>query len=286
MKRIFFVFCLVIFASATSLFAGEKLTVNNFEQFEQKVLALGKKFGPENVILCFDVDCTLLKDDYMLCNDYWYEWQAQLAKSNPEAAHYKSEQFDTSLKVQHVARFLSSMTPSENDIPAILKHLYDKGFNLLVITARHPMDYPETVRELNRNKMPFALYGKFLGHGYTQELMPPAGKNFGEHPRPIVFANGVACVQGQSKGAVLLYLLKKANLENHYKAAALIDDGKHNTDDFYAALQNSNLDATTFRYSHLDKERAVFFNENKHKITAAWDKITAAFDSLFGQEWR
>ena len=283
MKKFIVCFIILAFGALSNVYASEQLTVQHFSQFEKKALALGEKFGPENVILCFDVDSTLLKFNKEIFDRYKSK-QKMAHKQLITQAMKKEAKSNSFYKVKHVVRYLIPMEPVEKDIPLILQDLHNKGFNLLVITARAPRDYSVTVRELERNKMPFEKYGKFLGDGYTSVLIP--GKNkFIQEPREICFARGVACACGQNKGAILLYLLKKQNLDKKYKAVTLIDDKAKNTNEFFSVFKDSPIDVTTFRYSYMDKAKQQFMRQDLDEVVCQYKNLKASLTQLFGSNW-
>ena len=288
MKRIVVGLCMILFAlNAQVLIAGGQFEVKTCKDVQVKVQALGKKFGPENVIVCFDVDSTLLQDNALLCNDYWYSWQGHLSQTNKKSPSYKTNGSVISNKMLHTVRFLMSQHPVEKGTVAMIQQLHQQKFNILVTTARTPADYHETVNALKVNNIKIPEFKAFLGSGSnTSVIQPPKGELFGQAPRPFMYANNVVCSNIQNKGAVLLYLLDTKNLKNKYKAVVLVDDSKFFTDSFYKTFKNTNLDVTSLRYGYLDKPRQEYYKHEKKHMDQQWKELHDGLNKCFGDKWQ
>lgn len=285
---------IVLSITSVSLFASENIEVNTFKEVEKKVLELGKKYGPENVLIGLDIDCTLITNADNFGSDVWWDWQSTLLKNNPESPYLVSRDFSKLLFYQGIIQQLTVGDYStEKDIPAIIKDLQNKGFNTIVITARGPETLNRTEAQIENcqlnfsgNKLLSDIAGKYAPYelnvpekdGITQEDVT----NFKlKIPRKVRFDGGVLYCSGQNKGILLKALLFKQNKK--VSAIAFVDDQNKNTDDVWNVYKGSNIDVNCYRYSFDDGIKRQFKMSDKNNVIKQWIEFNKAITDIFGK---
>ncbi len=64
------------FAEASSIIEAE-----SFTEIDDRVTELSALYGPQGVLLVFDIDNTLLASDQPLGSSQWYDWQDSLLEA-------------------------------------------------------------------------------------------------------------------------------------------------------------------------------------------------------------
>ena len=85
------------------------------------VLDLAERVGPENVLMVFDIDNTLLAMEQGLGADQWYEWQVELLNDDPCSVEYVGDLF----AAQGALFFVSAMRPTQDDAASQVMHVVE-----------------------------------------------------------------------------------------------------------------------------------------------------------------
>ena len=225
---------------SVNLFSSENIEAFTFKEISTKVDQLGKKYGNENVLLAFDIDCTLLSSSDNFGGDLWYDWQADLMKNDKDSPNLVSKDFGKMLYYQSAIQYLSlsSMYPTEKDIPSIMKKFQKDGYKTLLLTARG-----YNIRNLTENLLTendFNMKESCFSEGFPGEYIPfktDGPEKYGltsddvkkfdlGKARAVSFFNGMFMSAGQNKGIMVKTLLYKT--KKSFKAIVLVDDSVKN----------------------------------------------------------
>jgi len=286
--------CLFLSSSIFQAIASEEITTNSFQLVRNRVMQLGKKYGTENVLLAFDIDCTLLTSADNFGSDVWWNWQSGLFGTDQKSPFLVSKDFNNLLAIQSKILSFVKQYPTEADIPNIVKDFQKKGFKTLVLTARGPNNRDLTEKQLKNNGFDFNKSS--FAEGFPGEYLPYDVGNpehFGltpddvskfklKPPREVSFFNNIMMVSGQNKGIMVRTLLYKAGY--NFKAIVLVDDGKKNTDNMQDAYKSIVMDVVTFRYSYDDSIKRQFEMSNKNRVIKQWNEYKAALNTIFGKD--
>lgn len=273
--------------------ASEYRETDDFADAIEAVERYTSEHGAERTLLVIDIDNTLLTMQGDLGSDPWFEWQEYLLKQEPDSPDLVADDFAGLLEVQGLLFTLGKMRPSQEDLPALVRHAQDLGARTLVLTSRGPMFRPATERELEAAGYDFASTliamrdvpaGEFLpvdpsdpgAVGLTPEeveLFQLSG------PRTVSLDQGVFMVAGQHKGAMLLTALHRA-IEPP-KAVVFVDDHGRHVHRVYDALARRGIESTVVHYKRLDDRVARFRYSDKTELTARWRRLDAALKEVF-----
>jgi hypothetical protein len=277
---------------------------DKFREVYKEAVKLGKRHGPENVLLVFDIDNTLLAMRQDLGSDQWFGWQEHLPAGDSQSVG----DFNDVLNVQGLLFAASSMRPTHKNQPALIEKLQKAGFPALLLTSRGYTNRDATRRELNANGYDFSasapsinadapgaiyaamdFFGPYLPYDptamvssglTTEEAKKWLGDGDGfKTPRKVSYSEGVYMTAGQHKGVMLRLLLYKLGWEGRYKAILFADDLKKHTERMQDAFANKGIEVVTFHYGAEDENVEAFAaNENGEKEAAeeAWNEIWSA----------
>lgn len=223
--------------------------------------SLSVHFQPEDVLVIFDMDNTLLTMDSALGSVAWYDWQEKMADTPDCQPGELSNRF----AAQGLLYFLGSMSAVQSDTAAIVNGLQQARHPVLVLTARGPDYYLETLRELARNDLAFSPLAQL-----------PPGQNALAYTleRAARYQQGVLMVSGQNKGEMLLDLYARLDLPLP-AAVVMADDGKDNLEDMQASLQQAGIPHRLLRYGRADAKVAAF---DPVSTAAQWRQLLPTLD--------
>ncbi len=291
-KGFVFIAFVIGFFCFIQLGASENIEVPNIKEAAKKINALGEKYGVDNVVVTFDIDCTLLTQADNFGSDIWWNWQSGLFSNDKDSPYLVSKDFATLLKTQRMILAYTKCYPTEENFPEVIKQLQKAGFAVIALTARGPEGRDLTEEQLkdcgfdfSNNTLSSGFPGEYLPYnvntpekyGLTAEDI----NNFNlKPPRAVSFWNGIMMVSGQNKGIMLKTLVHKVGKK--FKAVVLVDDGKKNTDDMYNVYKASQIDVNTFRYSYDDAIKRQFEQSNKNSVIKQWNEYKTAVQNIFG----
>jgi hypothetical protein len=292
-KSMFLIAVLFCFSLIFQVTASENIDVNNIGAIEKKISALGEKYGIENVIVTFDIDCTLLTQADNFGSDIWWDWQSDLFANHQDSPYLISKDFGTLLSTQRMIQSYTKCYPTEENFPDVIKKLQKDGFTVIALTARGPEGRDLTETQLN--ECGFNFNNDSLSRGFPGTYLPynvnepekdgitgEEVTNFKlKSPRAVSFFNGIMMVSGQNKGIMLKSLLHKTGKK--FKAIVLVDDGKKNTDNMYTVYKASDVDVNSFRYSYDDAIKRQFEQSNKNNVIKQWKEFKTSIDYIFGK---
>ncbi|MCX5774663.1 MAG: DUF2608 domain-containing protein [Fusobacteria bacterium] len=292
MKKLFISLIVGVILSITA-FASQYVTYNNFSQFYNLAQSLGKQYGPQNVLLVYDIDCTLLTAKQQLGSDIWFNWQSQLMATDPNSKYLVSKDFNQMLQDQIILNYFYPLYPTESTMPQQFSQLQNQGFKNLILSARGSAW--EQLTEQQMANAGFNVQKNEISNGFTGTYMPYNLSNISgsgltaqdvsiaklKNPRTVSFENGIFYASGQNKGIILKTLLAK--LGQQYKAIIFIDDTKANTDNMWAIYQNDpTVNMNCVRYSYDDSLKAAFAAEDKTQVYNQWLQFEQMDQNVFG----
>lgn len=245
----------------------------DLEMVSDEALQLASLYGPDQVLVVFDIDNTLLAMEQDLGSDQWYYWQKDLLKEDPCSGNLVRDRF----KAQGALYFASGMRPTQANAAEQVRRLQDAGLSVIAVTSRGSDYRLQTFRELRRNGISFWPGALPPKRGYP-ELFLPAGAE-----RETLYEEGVYFTSGQHKGDMLKALLAKTGTA----APAVIvmaDDKAENLEAVMAAFEGTTTSVHAWRYSREDANVAAF---DAREAAAQWNALKPALmkiEQIFGPD--
>tara|TARA_B110000438_G_scaffold283621_1_gene311828 strand:+ start:308 stop:1309 length:1002 start_codon:yes stop_codon:yes gene_type:complete len=281
----------------------------DFEEVQAEAMRLGEKYGPEKVLLVFDIDNTLLAMRRGLGSDQWFGWQYGLEEGDP----YRLGDLGALVDIQGLLYAASSMRPTFEEQPDRVRELQAKGFPALMLTSRDHIFRDSTRRELANNGYDFnesapkphpekaiGFIGPFLPFGETPDEQAGLSADEVDHwlknedgsprsPRLASYSEGVFMTAGQDKGLMLRLLLERLGRTGEYEAIVFVDDHKRHSVRMQRAYRDDeSIELTTFLYSVEDGAVAAFYGNEEGALDTAtedwrrlWDLINEVVDPAF-----
>lgn len=279
-----------------------------FSDISKSALDLADHFGPENVLLVFDIDNTLLAMNQEVGSDQWFAWQAKLLEHDPNNENLIAIKFSELLESQRLIYSIASMSQTEAKQSTLLKALSDKGFPRVLLTSRGPEMRDSTVRELNQSQYKLSANTPFRdvdGSYYPYDFndMIDAYKSdpnvleqfrlLTNHQdcklqslhsteclrtaRKVSFHKGLYLTSGQNKGLMLSLLMNdNKTISKQIKAIIFADDTPKHIQDMYYQFCQSNIQLSLFHYTHEDKRVEQFSHSNKKNLVQRWNTLKEA----------
>ncbi|MCD4653401.1 DUF2608 domain-containing protein [bacterium] len=188
-----------------------EVTTKNFKKFSNLLESVKMEiedYKPEDVLIVFDIDNTLLKMDDLLGGVEWWNWQSnsiQLSKikkdlkkpagkflevcetSNLTAVMDAFELFDAShtlasktnelMEYQGMLYAYGKMSPPEKKIPDIISKFQNDGYPVFALTSRSPQYRYITMRELHSNGYNLAATRPEVKKGFEHIVQLPHKTN-------------------------------------------------------------------------------------------------------------
>ncbi len=293
MKNRFFVLILTL-AFAVVSESSEKIQIKSMQEVSQKIEELTKQYAPQDILLVFDIDNTLLTTEKDLGGDAWFSWQEEKLK-NKETDNLVAPDFDGLLRIQSYLYSLTQMRPPEVMTPAMVQRLQRLGHPVFLLTSRGP-DYQNfTQRELARNNMNPSLTAPGPQGGFAGRFLP-LQLDFPEQAcitkeevndwrivevRPSVYSDGVFYTAGQHKGAMLRAILCK--VQKTYPVIVFVDDTEKHVDRVLKSYQAYSVDVVSMRYGAMDPQVQAFKASDKSEVIKDWNLIKTALEAVFGR---
>lgn len=230
---------------------------------------LAQAYDPEDILVIFDLDNTLLAMNTDFGSDQWYQWQKTL-RDEPGCV---PERVPDILKVQGAAYYSGSMHPTQADTAAIIRRLQEEEFRVIVLTSRGVDFRLVTFRELRRNGLDFTPNAIPIDEEsrFGSLTYIPKGSD-----RPVHYEDGVFMVAGHHKGKMLESLLTRTGW-TWPKAVVAMDD----TADKISALEDSldplGIPYRLYRYGGEDARVAAF---NPDQAARDWQRVAPALSQL------
>lgn len=286
----------LIFASGWSALRASEITAtNDFASVAEAAMEMADRYGPEHVLVVLDIDNTLLAMNGDLGSDPWFEWQRALIETDPNSDLVVAKTFEGLLQAQGVLFNLNKMHPPQDDLPALVARLQNRGVYTLVITSRGDKFRTATERELRRNGYDFSLSAlpvRNIPHGTYEPYEPDdlAGSGLTEKeasafklgkPRPVSYAGGILMTAGQPKGAMLLALLNHSIAD--IQGIVYADDNARHVGYMFAAIAGRGLEISAFHFTREDCNVQRFQESDKEEVARGWQRLQSALEEVFAE---
>lgn len=266
----------VSFFASSATAAVNIIKTTDYAIIDEVIKAQGIKYSPEDVLLVFDIDNTLLTRGTKLGGDIWYQWQTDKLPNKPGAKERVPCLYDNAITLLYE---LGPMSLTETQVPALM-HQWQQKHTVFALTSRSQDTQTATLRELKRNNIDFSL----APLAETETTVP---FEKGRLKRSWLYTQGVFFSSGQDKGVILDFLLKKTG--RHFKSAIFVDDGEANIaaiQRMFSAPQWSDMETIGIHYTRIEealiaKQGAILTPDQTRALTREWETLSASLNTLF-----
>lgn len=270
-SRIKLLLCLALAGCSSAPVGGPapasfERTTTDLAEVTADAALLARTLEPGRVLLVLDIDNTLLAMEQGLGSDQWYEWQKQLAETDPCDARLAGDR----LRVQGALYFASAMRPTQANAASLVREVQQAGIPTLALTSRGPDFRLQTFRELRRNGISFVFSAPGPRGGYPENFLPQSGT------RAVRYEDGVFLTAGQHKGRMLADLLELTGSD--LPAVIVVADDKQ--DNLYALSETFaglGVPVRAWRYAGEDEAVADFDPVQAHVL---WNELEPSLHRL------
>jgi len=225
---------------------------------------------PDQILVIFDIDDTLLESENFVGSVKWYNWQRGRKVYSPQAEAitiHSSQKYACIFSMLGTLFEMGMTQPTQIDTANIVQQL--KMYDLLYLTARTTIYRAPTERELVKNKL--SINDKHLiKDGNILHFM----LNDGHRSAKVTYENGIAMSSGLNKGKVLKTLLEK--LRKSYPVIYFVDDSLKNIDQMAQEWRGSDSLVKLFHYTRIDKSISQQDIDDSDKAKIYFEKFIAA----------
>lgn len=234
------------------------------------------KYKPENVLLVFDIDNTLLTSGIKLGGDIWYQWQTGKLPNKPGVGEKVPCLYDNAITLLYE---LGPMNLTEPQLPALMRQWQQKH-TVFALTSRSQDTQSSTLRELKRHDLDFSV-SPLAEPGTTV----PFEK--GKLKRSWLYTQGVLFSSGQDKGIVLDFLLNKTG--RHFKSIVFVDDGVANitaVQKMFSSASWSDVETIGVHYTRVEdaliaRQGMVLTPDQARTLAQEWAALTKSLTTVF-----
>lgn len=235
------------------------------------------RYQPENVLLVFDIDNTVLTSQLAVGGDIWYQWQTNKLPLKPTAEQKVFCLYEDAIGLLYN---VGTMTLTEPGLAAQMKSWQEKH-NVFALTSRAPDTRYATERELKKNGVNFSASPLKPLNDTETPLYE------GRLKRSYIYANGIILSSGQDKGVILDFLLDKT--QRTYRSIVFIDDGIANINAMKRMLASDkykNVDSVLVHYTKVEsdlikKQGVVLTGEQAQQMSKEWTQLSGTLQTLF-----
>ena len=261
-----------------------QLTVTEMRDVLDLVMEQSGTTSPNEILVVFDIDDTLLTTPQTLGGVAWFDRQAHFLKTDSVE---DGEIGENLFAAQGILFEVSKMNPVETDTVEIVARLNQAGISTHALTARGPAYVGATLRELKRNEISLAtgrdcgpplcdqnrtLEAEYIASELekTYSAAELEAANF-KSGRDAVLLDGVLMVAGQNKG-LMLQLLLESFAGAPFEKVFFIDDSERNVSNVIAAAPSMNINLVAVHYTALADENSQTFStpEKIETINSQW----------------
>lgn len=277
--QLFPLFILAVFLGACATVSAPDSEQNVLAETEDlamvsdEALQLAERYGPERVLVVFDIDNTLLAMEQGLGSDQWYYWQKDLAEEDPCSKLLVSDRF----KVQGALYYASAMRPTQSDAALQVRRLQDAGLSVIAVTSRGPEFVLQTFRELRRNGISFWPTALPPARGFPERFIPEGGT------LESLYQDGVFLTAGQHKGLMLKDLLTRTG-SSLPAVIVVVDDKPDNLEAIMETFTGSGAQVHAWLYTG---EADIVASFEPREAAAQWDAVRPALvtiEEVFGPD--
>lgn len=254
MKKLLILF---IFLTSSMALATYDLTVtDHFEEVVSTIDAVTGEHAPEDVLVVFDIDHTLILVDDCL----------------PKAK--KSEKKKKGKNKESFARFMEQVRRCKSyltnpDIPDLIEGLQGAGNPVMALTARGGNLVDPTIEQLKSERLRYskekdsgAANIDFSKHAPEDRINKKPKLEYngyevdgrkGKYFKKVTYKEGVALVGGADKGKALQGFLKE--IGHSYKQIIFVDDSQRNITNLENAYADTEEHMTIIHYTEFDRKK-------------------------------
>ncbi len=272
---------------------------SDFLDVQKTAMEMGRKYHPENVLLVFDIDNTLLASTDDLGSVQWFRWQEKLLAEDRESPALVGKDFGGLLRAQGLLFATGDMRLTQPELPAIVRDLQSTGFYTLLLTSRGYEFRDSTRQALFDNGLNFGTSAMFPKEGYPSPFFPYDMERLVEvgftpeeatalkikKPRLVDYGEGVYLTAGQHKGIILRALLKKADVQP--KAIVFTDDQSKHIAEMEEAFANQPIEVVAYRLTREDAWAEGFADDKQRqsRCISQWQKLLAALPGTAAEKY-
>jgi hypothetical protein len=265
-------------------YIAEMKVASEYLKIESEIQSHIKTFGPKNVLVVFDVDNTLLKNNIEVGSEQWFYWQDSLMKTNSKQK--VADTFSGLLNVQGLLFDLDPMKLTDDNVDEVITRLQASGVKTIVLTSRGSAYRSTTERTLlgngidfSKTKIGYDVGGSFLPYNLNKLTKEEKEMVGSRAPSETSYVNGIFMTSGQHKGLMLKSLLEKFDfnpslivfIDNHEKQVTRVHD-----------TFKGNNNVIVYRFSGMDKVYESFNDKKKQdKADRDWRKIKRFIEDLY-----
>lgn len=249
-------------------FAHEYLSTNTHSEVAKKINELEKLYPPEEILVVYDIDNTVLRAKQDLGSDQWFEWHTNLINLQ---TNQRFDSIDKLLEFQIKLFSLSKMIKTENIVSNLLASYENAGHPILFLTSRSPdmRNLTEKAFRDNNVQFPKTTLLKSIAEEWTTDTK-----------KSLSYSKGIFMTSGMHKGDALKYLLNLSRQK--IKAIIFVDDHERHVKRVFDTFKDQNdVEIITYRYGHEDVRVNLFKSSDKKFITDQEDRLIRLFNELF-----
>ncbi|HBT4804020.1 TPA: DUF2608 domain-containing protein [Klebsiella quasipneumoniae subsp. similipneumoniae] len=263
----------------TSYSAVTTIESSSYDEIATIISEKDTQYNPQNVLLVFDIDNTVLTSHLDVGGDIWYQWQTGKLPLKPTTDQKVSCLYEDTIALLYNVGRMKLTEPSLSDK---IKSWQEKH-NVFALTSRAPDTRYATERELKRNNVDFSV-------SPLKSLQDAPNTIYqGKLERSYSYGNGIMFSSGMDKGKVLDYLLDKTS--STFSSIVFIDDGKANIDAMQKMLSSEKyrlVDSTLVLYDKIEadlmkKQGTILTEAQAEKMNTDWIKISETLNNIFTQ---
>jgi hypothetical protein len=291
MKRLL-VLVLLISQSLWARDAGSFAT-KDFTDIESVTSQLTQSVDPQDLLVVFDIDNTLLRLERDLGSEQWFLWQRNLLEKGTQALPLVATTIDDLLTIQ---TWIYNVIPTTLATPQQgpwIRGLRARGASVITLTSRVLSTHDASLRELNRHQLNLStatdLALPFEGIPYIpyslenpswSGLTPTDLVNFKlSQPKQVLFDRGLFLTQGQHKGAMLKTLLSR--MQRKFKAIIFIDDRSGHIEAMRQMATTIPHEIYSLQFNLSETWTKPFIEGPKDQVEADW----CAFATWLNETW-
>lgn len=260
-----------------SLADVKTVELDSYEPISKIINDKDMRYQPENVLLVFDIDNTVLTSTHSIGGDIWYQWQTDKLALKPDASEKVPCLYEDVIALLYN---IGTMNLTEPNLASNIKGWQEKH-NVLALTSRAPDTRYATERELKRNGVNFNV----------SPLKPTDSSSMplyeGRLKRSYLYANGIMLSSGQDKGVILDFMLDKT--QRKFDAIVFIDDGIANINAMKKMLTNEkykNTDSVLVHYTKVEsdlikQQGVVLTSEQSRRMNQQWSELSDTLNAVF-----
>ncbi|MBZ0058978.1 DUF2608 domain-containing protein [Leclercia sp. LTM14] len=235
------------------------------------------RYQPENVLLVFDIDNTVLTSQLEVGGDIWYQWQAGKLPLKPGPEEKVPCLYENAIALLYSVGSMTLTEPHLNDYMS----KWQEKHSVVALTSRAPDTRNATERELRKNGVNFSASPLAA---LNESSMPVYQ---GRLKRSYNYNNGIMFSSGMDKGVMLDFMLDKT--KRKFDSIVFVDDGIANIQAMKTMLESEkyrNVDTVLVHYtkveSDLIKQQGQVLTPGEAKrMTQNWKKLLKTLDEIF-----